>query len=268
MKGFGLDNKKILIFGASSGIGRQTAIQLSELGAQLVLVGRNEQRLKDTAELTTQRNRPHHILRCDVSDFNAAQNTVKEAVELDGIKLDGCLFSAGFSGLYPIKSVKECLLQEMFQTDFFSLVAILKVFSSRHISNSGASFVSISSRAGIFQDKAKGVYGAANAAINSYTAAAALELSARLIRVNAICPEAVTGTPTNASPKVGKWASLPPEQVREIYPLGILTTEDVADLAVFLLSDYSKKLTGQSIWLSAGNDGGSIKNIFFSEGDI
>lgn len=245
--------KKYIVFGASSGIGRQTAVQLSRLGARLVLVSRNVERLEETAGML--HGEGHRTLPCDVSDFDAARAVVKEAVKADGIKLDGCVFSVGIlDEHYPIKSVNLPLLQNVFQTNFFSLVAILKEFSSRRISNDGASFVSLSSRAAMLPDKSQGIYGATKAAINTYTVVAAKELASRMIRVNAVCPEMVD-TPMGAGFK----KNISPERLKSMYPLGLLTTEDVADMVIYLLSSYSKKVTGQAIWLSAGNDGGPIE---------
>lgn len=244
--------KKIMIFGASSGIGRQTAIQLSQLGAHLVLVGRNEARLQES--LVFLQGEGHRSIICDISDFSAAQKVVADAVKTDGVKLDGCLFSAGIYAMYPISAASLSGAQELFQTNFFSLVAILKAFASRRVSKDGASFVSVSSRAAAKPDKAQGLYGASKAAINSYTVAAAKELTSRGIRVNALCPESVD-TPMGAGLK----ENMPPEQLHKIYPLGLLTAQDVANAAIFLLSDYSTKITGQAIWLSAGNDGGSVE---------
>ena len=62
--------------------------------------------------------------------------------------------------------------------------------------------------------------------------------------------------PTNVENLVQSYTTQ--EARQKIYPLGMLEAEDVADTIIFLLSDMSKKITGQSIWLSAGNDGGSI----------
>lgn len=249
------EGKKYVIFGASSGIGRQTAVQLSQLGARTVLVGRNVARLEETAGML--QGESHLILSCDISDFDAAQAVVKEAVKVDDIKLDGCVFSAGIFARYPISITKLLPLQKMFQTNFFSLVAILKAFSSRRVSNNGASFVSISSRVAMMPDKTLGIYSATKAAINAYTVAAAKELAPRMIRVNAVCPETVD-TPMAGNIK----GDMPLEQLRRMYPLGLLTAEDVADMVIYLLSSYSKKVTGQSIWLSAGNDGGCERYIF------
>lgn len=251
MEYLNFNGKKYLIFGASSGIGKQVALQLSQLGARLVLVGRNEEKLQETLEMLD--GDGHNILICDVSDFSAAQNAVKTAVSMDNIKLDGCVFSAGIYAMLPLGAVTEEKINKIFATNIVSMMAIAKAFSSKRISNNGASFVSVSSRAALLPDKSQGVYGDSKAAINSYTVAAAKEMSNRLIRFNAVCPEAV-----DTEMGAGFKDNTTQEAMQKIYPLGMLEAEDVADTIIFLLSDMSKKITGQSIWLSAGNDGGSI----------
>lgn len=251
MEYLNFNGKKYLIFGASSGIGKQVALQLSQLGARLVLVGRNEEKLQETLEMLD--GDGHNILICDVSDFSAAQNAVKTAVSMDNIKLDGCVFSAGIYAMLPLGAVTEEKINKIFATNIVSMMAIAKAFSSKRISNNGASFVSVSSRAALLPDKSQGVYEASKAAINSYTVAAAKEMSNRLIRFNAVCPEAV-----DTEMGAGFKDNTTQEAMQKIYPLGMLEAEDVADTIIFLLSDMSKKITGQSIWLSAGNDGGSI----------
>ena len=251
MEYLNFNGKKYLIFGASSGIGKQVALQLSQLGARLVLVGRNEEKLQETLEMLD--GDGHNILICDVSDFSAAQNAVKTAVSMDNIKLDGCVFSAGIYAMLPLGAVTEEKINKIFATNIVSMMAIAKAFSSKRISNNGASFVSVSSRAALLPDKSQGVYGASKAAINSHTVAAAKEISNRLIRFNAVCPEAV-----DTEMGAGFKDNTTQDAMQKIYPLGMLEAEDVADTIIFLLSDMSKKITGQSIWLSAGNDGGSI----------
>lgn len=252
MNYFEFSGKKYIIFGASSGIGRQVAVQLSMLGAKLVLVGRNKQKLQATYEMLSGCN--HNVLICDVSEFNSAKAIVKSAVDTDGEKLDGCVFSAGMYTMLPLGMVTEEKINRIFSTNSFSLMAIIKSFSSKRVSNDGASFVSVSSRAGFIPDKSQGVYAASKAAINAYTIVAAKEMATRLIRFNAVCPEAV-----NTDMGAGLKQNLTNENLSQIYPLGMLEAEDVANTILFLLSDMSKKITGQSIWLSAGNDGGSIE---------
>lgn len=247
--------RKVIVFGASSGIGRACAIQLGKCGAKVVLVGRNLKRLEETASHISEG--ASAILPCDVSNFNAAQEVVKDSVKLDGAKLCGCVFSVGIAPVVPLTAVREQVLIEAFRTNLFSLYAVLKAFSSRRISLEGASFVSLSSGAAISPIKGQCIYAATKAAINTYTSVAAKELAFRSIRVNTVCPEMVD-TPMGAGLRL-----LPPERLQERYPLGVLTPEDIADIVLFLLSDASKKITGQAIAITAGSVGGDHDNIVF-----
>lgn len=239
------EGRKIIVFGASSGIGRACAIRLGQRGANVILVGRDQERLEETAGHIPEGGR--RILPCDVSDFNAAQNVVRNAVAADGSKLDGCVFSAGIAGIYAIRDAREEQLMKVFQTNFFSLAAVLKIFASRRHSKDGSSFVSLSSGAGNKPIRGQGIYGASKAAVNIYMCVAAQELAQRRIRVNAVCPEMVD-TPMGAGLHL-----LTPEQLQQRYPLGILTADDIADTVLFLLSDSSKKITGQAISITAGS---------------
>lgn len=244
------EGRKIMVFGASSGIGRACAVQLGERGAKVILVGRNQERLEETAKHIPEGFSV--IMPCDVSNFSAAEQVVKDAVKLDGVKLDGCVFSAGIATVVPILSVKEEMLKKVFQTNLFSLYGIMKAFASRRISWDGASFVSISSESAIVPAKGQCIYGPAKTAINMYTSIAATELASRRIRVNAVSPEMVD-TPMGHK----SLSLLSPERVQERYPLGKLEPEDIADTVLFLLSDSSKKITGQIISITAAATGGN-----------
>lgn len=247
--------RKMIVFGASSGIGRSCAVQLGKRGAKVILVGRNRERLEETAShipegLAT-------ILPCDVSDFEASQNVVKNAVRLDGVKLNGCVFSAGIAMVCPIIAVREDALRTSFETNLFSLASILKVFASRRVSQDGASFVGLSSGAALFPEKGQCVYASTKAAMNAYLVTAAKELAPRRVRVNAVCPEMVD-TPMGHD----GLSNLTLERLQERYPLGVLSPEDIADTVLYLLSDASKKITGQAISVTAGSDGGTDNFVF------
>jgi len=248
------EGRKIIVFGASSGIGRSCAIRLGEKGARVILVGRNQERLEETASHIPEGYSV--IMPCDVSDFDAAQAVVKDAVKLDGVKLDGCVFSVGIAPIVPVSAVREHVLVNAFQTNLFSLYAIIKAFSSRRVSLDGASFASLSSGAAISPVKGQCVYAATKAAMNALLSVAAKELTPRRIRVNAVCPEMVD------TPMGDGLHLLPPERLRERYPLDMLTPNDIADTVLFLLSDASKKITGQTISITAGSVGGDDNFVF------
>lgn len=243
------EGRKIMVLGASSGIGRACSIRLGERGARVLLVGRNQARLEETAGHIPEGLR--EILPCDVSDFDAAQAVVKDAVKRDGVKLDGCVFSVGIAPVCPVTAVQKHRLVEAFDTNLFSLFGILKVFASRRISRDGASFVSLSSGAAIGPTKGQSIYAATKGAMNAYLNVAAKELAPRRIRVNAVCPEMVD-TPMGAGLHL-----LPEARLQERYPLGMLTADDIADTVLYLLSDAGGKITGQAISITAGSTGGN-----------
>ena len=112
------EGRKIMVLGASSGIGRACAIRLGEQGARVLLVGRNQARLEETAGHIPEGIR--EILPCDVSDFDAAQAVVKDAVKRDGVKLDGCVFSVGIAPVCPVAAIQKRRLVEAFDTNLFS----------------------------------------------------------------------------------------------------------------------------------------------------
>lgn len=247
--------RKIIVFGASSGIGRSCAIRLGEQGARVVLVGRSRERLEEAASHIPEGLAA--VMPCDVSDFSAAQAVVKDAVKLDGAKLDGCVFSVGIAMVCPIIAVREDRLLESFQTNLFSLAGILKVFASRRVSQDNASFVGLSSGAAMSPERGQCIYASTKAAVNAYLFTAAKELASRGIRVNAVCPEMVD-TPMGHD----GLANLSPERRKERYPLGMLSPEDVAEMVLYLLSDASKKVTGQAISITAGSAGGNDNFVF------
>lgn len=249
------EGRKIMVFGASSGIGRSCAIQLGERGANVILVGRNQERLKETASHIPEGHSV--ILPCDVSNFDAAEAVVKDAVKLDGVKLDGCVFSAGVAMITPVSLVKEQALLETYQTNLFSLYAILKSFVSRRISVDGASFVSLSSDAAMKPTKGQPIYAGTKAAVNALTFTAARELAKRRLRFNAVCPE-MTDTPMGRP----GLRNLPSGRIEERYPLGMLTPEDIAGTVLFFLSDASRKITGQTIQITAGSIGDDDNFMF------
>jgi len=249
------EGRKMIVFGASSGIGRSCAIRLGEKGAKVILVGRNQERLEEAAGHIPEGHSV--ILPCDVSNFDAAQAVVKDAVKLDGVKLDGCVFSVGIAMVYPIIAIQKHVLLEAFQTNLFSLFAVLKIFSSRRISRDGASFVGISSGAALSPEKGQCIYASTKAAFNACISVAAQELVSRRVRVNAVCPEMVD-TPMGHD----GLNNLSPERLKERYPLSMLVPEDIADTVLFLLSGESKKITGQAIRITAGSVGGNDNFAF------
>lgn len=247
-----LSNKQYLVVGASSGIGRATAISISYLNGKVVLTGRNEERLKETLSMM-KKDDEHVIIPYDMENASGIKGFVKECISTVGRKFDGMVFSAGIERCIPVKSENIERLKDFYNVSYVSYVALLKEFANKQVLLDGGSIVAISSRAALFPEKGYLGYGTAKAAMNFASSVAAQEFAKRKIRVNTICPEMVKTPMTECF-----FNTVSKEQLEKFYPLGFLEPEDVADLVVFLLSDMSKKFTGQNLYLSAGNAGTPI----------
>lgn len=248
---FGISGKKYLVTGASSGIGQAAAILISKLGGQVILNGRNEERLNQTR--SQMEGEGHHIMPFDLSNLDGIKSYIDNCIITDGQRLDGIVFAAGMGGGNVLRAESLENLQCMVQVNFLPYFSVLKACSFRRVLNDGGSIVAVSSRAARKPDKAQLSYASSKAAMDSASEVAALEFAKRKVRVNTVRPEMVD-TPMGAA----FFESVSQEHQDEFYPLGPLKAEDVANTIAFLLSDMSSKITGQHIYLSAGNDGRPI----------
>lgn len=250
-----LNGKKIFVAGASSGIGQATAIMISKLGGKVVLNGRSEEKLNATRSMMA--GDGHLVMPYDLTRFDGVKQYIKSCTEIDGILFDGLVFSAGATKGSAIRVEKLESFKNMMEANFLSYAALLKEFSSKRILKNGGSIVAISSSITVHYDKACSAYACSKSAVEAISNVASQELVSRKIRVNSVCPE-ITRTPMTRY----YFENVSQERSDAYYPLGVLAPEDVANTIVFLLSDMSSKITGQKIYLSAGNDGRPIDYTF------
>ena len=238
------NNKKILVTGASSGIGKQTAIVLSNLGARLVLVARDITRLEAT--LNRMNGDGHKVISLDIANEEDLTSLFKEAIE-DGKKLNGLVHCAGMSQVLPVSMLtKERLVKEM-AINYFSYIELIRQFSKKKFSE-GGSIVGISSIAADRPAKCQTNYAASKDAMNVATQALAIELAEKRIRINTVLPGMVMTEMATGISNLG--VSL--EMIEEQQLLGACTTDDIVNTIVFLLSDLSCKITGRKIFVDAG----------------
>ncbi len=250
-----LQDKKIMVAGASSGIGQAAAVLISRLGGSVVLNGRDVGRLDAT--LSMLEGDGHHVMPFDLVEFSGIKQYVKDCVKIDGRRFDGLVFCAGKTNGAPIRSENTDQIADVMKANFLTYAALLTEFVSRKVLNDGGSIVALSSSATKHCDKSLFRYASSKAAVETASTVAANELSRRKIRVNVVLPE-MTDTPLTHD---HFFAAVPPEEIDRFYPLGGLTAMDVANTIIFLLSDMSAKITGQKFYLSAGNDGRPIDYI-------
>ena len=239
---FNLNGKTILITGASSGIGKSIAIECSRLGAKLVILGRNPERLNDTFLLLA--GSRHIVISVDLNDYEAVTSKLSEIPLLNGV-----VYCAGMQKSSPIKNIDSLEFLEVIQTNLFSTSFLnTKLLQEKKIAkNASLAFIS-SVAAGVVADVGNAMYSASKGAILAYAKVLALELSSRKIRVNCIAP-AMVKTELLDSISVEK-DQLELDEQR--YPFGYGEPLDVAYAAIYLLSDASKWVTGTNIILDGG----------------
>lgn len=240
---FSLQNKTILVTGASSGIGKAIAIECSKIGAKVFITGRNEQRLQETYnELYGEQ--PNYIV-ADLTIKGDIDNLVEKVKDLDG--LVNC---AGISGHSLFSFLKEEEVKNMFDINFFSQMNICKQLLTKKKINKGASIVFLTSTSGILSSYIGGsIYSATKGALNGLIKGMAIELAPKKIRVNSVMPSMIE-TPIMNSGDVTEEQF---EADKQKYPLKRYgKPEEVAYAAVYLLSDASTWTTGTSLLLDGG----------------
>lgn len=240
---FSLEGKTILITGASSGIGRATAIECSKMGATVILTARNEERLQQT--LDDMEGEGHKMICCDMSSSNDIKSLISDVPVLDGIVLN-----AGFTKLYPIPFIKETELLSILQVNTMAPILLLNDLVKKKKLAKGSSVVFTSSMAGLGKTSVgNSIYTASKGAISSFVKCAGLELAAKKIRVNAVCP-AMVDTGILSSGTISE------EQLQadiKNYPLGRYgKPEDIAYSMIYLLSDASAWVTGTNLVIDGG----------------
>lgn len=239
---FTLKGKTILVTGASSGIGQATAVECAQMGAEVVITGRDTERLQATADLV---GTPKALIAADLTNLEDVERLVATLPPLDGAVL-----CAGNSTTLPLQFGSREKFDEMFNVNFFAPVELLRLMYKKKVLQKGASVVLIASIGGTHSFMpGNGVYGASKAALNSLMKYAAREYASRKIRVNSICPGMVD------TPLIHR-GTITEEQLAEDakrYPLGRYgKPNDIANGAVYLLSDASSWLTGHDLVIDGG----------------
>ena len=242
---FTLVGKQILVTGASSGIGKAIAVACAKMGATVIVTGRNVERLNETLNLMSEGD--HKAISADLPKAEDIESLVAELP-----KLDGLVQCAGVGSRVPCKNIGKEDLQHVFMPNVEAPILFQTAILSKRKINKAASIVYVASRAANAPSVGNAAYSASKGAIISYAKCLALELAPRLIRVNCICPGMVW-TELILKDGVDKEQL---EQSQLTYPLKRFgQPEDIANLAIYLLSDASSWMTGSSLDISGGGEG-------------
>lgn len=238
---FSLEGKKILITGASSGIGRGVAVDTSKMGASVIITARNEDRLKITLSQMEGNNNRYYL--AELSNKDELGYLIEELPILDGIVL-----SAGIIKTLPVKNINNDAIDQIFEVNILSSIRLLSQLLKRKKLAHGASIVMISSVSTFNVKVGNSLYSATKGAVNSFAKAMALEVAKQSIRVNCIQPGFV---PSSILENHGlgedalKWYA-------DRHPMGFGTPTDIANACIYLLSDASKWVTGSIFTIDGG----------------
>lgn len=239
---YSLEGKTVLVTGASSGIGRATAIECSRLGAKVVITARHEERLQET--LSALEGDGHQMILCEMTSDDDL-TTLVETVPV----LDGLVCNAGINKLVPIRQLKSEDLNHIFEVNTFSSIILLQKMMKKKKLAEDASVVYTSSISGIGAAAVgESMYIASKGALSAFVKAAALECSKKGIRVNAVCPGMVKTEMSDAYDlNEGDNEDL------KNYPLGRYANPvDIAWAIIYLLSNASSWVTGTNLVIDGG----------------
>lgn len=242
---FTLLNKTILVTGASSGIGRAIAISCAMMGASVYITGRHRVKLDETKSMMDGNN--HHIIVGDLTDENDRINLVSSLPSIDGV-----VNNAGIGSRILCKNITEMDIDKIMSINFKSSVLLQSLLISHKKINKGGSIVFTASKAADSPSIGNAIYSASKGAIISYAKCLGLELAPRKIRVNCICP-AMVWTDLILQDGITKEEM---EEAQKLYPLKRYgRPQDIANLALYLLSDASVWMTGSCLDITGGGEG-------------
>lgn len=238
---YSLANKTILVTGASSGIGRATAIECSNMGAKLIITGRNIERLKETYVALI--GSDHQMFCADLTiedDINNLINTFE--------KIDGIVLNSGINDKALIKNIDDEKIEKMMSINFNSPVRLLQLLLKKKKINKFASIVFMSSISAYYPTVSNALYASSKAAINAFSKVLALEVLPLKARVNCIEPAFVE---TEMLKKYTLQEEI--QKIKENYPLGrFAKPEEVAYAVIYFLSDASQWITGNFFVMDGG----------------
>lgn len=238
---FSLEGKTILVTGASSGIGRATAIECSKVGAAVILLGRNQERLNET--LSACEGTGHQVIQCDLADISSLQEKLDAIPELDGI-----VYNAGVNTKYLVKNLTQEKIDEIFHVNYYAPVLMTQMFLKKKRMKRNSSIVFISSISTSFAAISNSIYASSKGALNSFMRCLAMEIAPRGMRTNAIQPGMIE------TPILKAYAMA--EELTEFKtssPLGHPgKPEDIAYGCIYFLSDAAKFVTGSVLTIDGG----------------
>ncbi|MFC4404059.1 SDR family NAD(P)-dependent oxidoreductase [Gracilibacillus xinjiangensis] len=255
-----LENKHILVTGATGGIGNETAKVLAGMGAKLTITGRNMEKLNqlkvELYEITDENN-----ICAEKADLNKEEDRgklIKTAEEKLGF-ISGLVNIAGISGGSTVEKLKEEDMKKIMEVNYFATFSLTQAIYQKMIKREQGSIVNVSSLSGLRGTHGNSAYAASKFAMTGWTQSMAVEAIQHNIRVNAVCPGYVnTEMARNGFEKKAENKNISYEEAKKeslgTIPSGRLTEPvEVANSIAFLLTDAAKNIVGESLKISGGN---------------
>lgn len=243
---FSLEGKTILVTGASSGIGRATAIECSKMGATVIITARNENRLKETFDnLNTDWEQCHQMIIAELSTEDGIYELVDNLPNIDGVSLN-----AGIVKTLPVKFINQNALSEVLNVNMIGPVLLTQRLLKKKKLHKGSSVVFTSSIGGVMISTiGNTMYGISKGGLNAFMKGFALEMAANGIRSNSVNPGFVATNILSA----GIISEADLEKNMKAYPMGRFgKPEDIAYAIIYLLSDASSWVTGHTLVVDGG----------------
>ena len=234
---FSLENRNILVTGASSGIGRATAILCAQMGAKLILTGRNKERLDETLSMLDSPG--HDAYPADLTNPEELKQLVKYCPDLTGV-----VFSAGMAELAPFKMLSENHIDRVMSINFFAPVNLTQLLLKNKKILPSASLVYITAVAEHVCPMGSSIYSASKSALTAVVKTLALELARNNIRANCISPGYVKTEMLEKLPSA--------EQYFSLAPLKDIEATDIANGIVYLLSPAARWVTRSTLVIDGG----------------
>ncbi|MFJ4173865.1 SDR family NAD(P)-dependent oxidoreductase [Microbacterium sp. NPDC089696] len=242
-----LDGRAIVVSGATSGIGRATAVAASRQGARVALIGRRPAELAETRAMLD--GDGHVSVEYDLADHAGVTGMLRDVAAEMG-PLSGLVHAAGIHVTAPLRIATAAQTAELLDINVTSALMLAKAFRHPRVRAEDASIVLLSSAVGLVGEAGVSAYAASKAAVASLGKSLGLELARERIRVNSIAA-GIVETPLTDRLRAGVgadgWA-----QITAAHPLGLGTVDDVAHAALYLLSPVSRWVTGSVLVVDGG----------------
>lgn len=246
-------DKKYLITGGSSGIGKEIAIQLSNYGAKVVLLARDIQKIKETFSLL--KGDGHHFIIFNLEKTDGIKEMLLDVVNYDNKPLDGFVHCAGIPSIFPLKMIDNNKFSQTLNINTYSYFEILKYFGRKSIVNDNAAVVYLSSILTKYPKKAQSLYISSKSAAQSVSKVLSLELIKRKTRINTVIIGSVLTQmveDTEIFRELKAVTNVENLEESKNNTTKILTTKEVSNMVLFLLSDSAKYIIGEEYYIDGG----------------